>query len=137
MVIVIVILQNPPQCAACLDDLDSMFEAMRGLLQVWDGPWAKWEEAFARMATLVCQWLQPRQQTRCVTLSEVRYTHDSICRRFRHGAHRGWDMDAITRQLNNNDLAPTDPSMVLDVVRHHGCYWSLNRKLWMRFAFCA
>ena len=61
-------------------------------------------------------------------LNSLRYTHDEKSRRCQHGAHAGLRIGDVTNQLLNDELLPTDASMVLDVVQHHGFYRSLNNK---------
>ena len=48
--------------------------------------------------------------------------------KFTHGTHAGRTVESVKNSLISGELRTTDPEMVLDVVRYHGKYWTLNNR---------
>ena len=102
-----------PACPLCRQDLENsgLFRLFSDLLEYWDGPHNKWVETYNSLKISLRERLEVTKETRKILLDRVRFTHDSISRRFRQSR-----------------TTPEDEAMVLDVVYHHGHYRSLNNR---------
>ena len=119
---------RPPTCQVCLQDLAAFQTILEDILQYWDGPLAAWREACSRLEVGLRERLKPPSTPKIVSLADVRFTQDNISRRFRHGEHRGLDIDTLRDDILADRVSPTDESMQLNVVLHHGSYRSINNR---------
>ena len=122
-------LEHRPECQMCKIELKELFEAMEELLQFWEGPKRKWDAANEHMQQqLRARLLSPTGETQSILLDKVRYTHAHISSKFRNGAHAECRIEDLKERLLKGTLSKDEDSMVLDVVRFHGAYFSLNNR---------
>ena len=117
-----------PTCQACLQDLGAFQKILEDILQYWDGPLAAWGEACSRLEVELHDRLTPPSTPKIMSLADVRFTHANINRRFKHSEHRGLDIDTLCDDILGDRVSPTDESMRLNVVWHHGSYRSINNR---------
>lgn len=72
---------------------------------------------------------QITDQDQVLEVDSVKYTHDRISRRFKHGPHAGEPIERLVRDIAEGRVNPlTEPRLRLKVVRHGSQYYSLNNR---------
>eukprot|EP00439_Symbiodinium_sp_Y106_P043949 s2120_g5.t1 len=62
-------------------------------------------------------------------VDSVKYTHDRISRKFKHGPHEGEPIENLVRDIAEGRVDPLkEPRLRLKVVRHGSKYYSLNNR---------
>lgn len=108
----------------CARDLPQLHAALE-----WsDGEgWWPWANRALEQVAAACDVEECR-----VPVQSLHFTHDSICRVYRHGPEAGSDLEALVEDLRMGRVDPLAcESLVLEVVRYQGRFYSLNnRRLW-------
>lgn len=72
-----------------------------------------------------------RIRTQYVPVSDLKFTHVSIGKKFGHGTHRGRPLEILVGELEDGLVRSDADSLRLDAVLYHGRIRSLNnRRLW-------
>mmetsp|Transcript_78357 Transcript_78357/g.227367 ORF Transcript_78357/g.227367 Transcript_78357/m.227367 type:complete len:638 (-) Transcript_78357:157-2070(-) len=89
--------------------------------------WQPWARRALKRVSAACD-----DETCCVPVQSLHFTHCSIAQIFRHGPYAGSDLEVLVEDLRTGRVDPlTHESMVLEVVRYRGKLYSLNnRRLW-------
>ncbi|CAE7242867.1 unnamed protein product [Symbiodinium sp. CCMP2456] len=109
---------DKPHIQPCSED--RMQSVLTKIFRETNGPQIFENNSVARKIT---------DQDTVLEVDSVKYTHDRISKRFKHGPHAGEPIEHLVRDITEGRVDPlTEPRLRLKVVRHGSQYYSLNNR---------
>jgi len=119
------------RCDQCWRDMESsVMTPLRALREAWHDH-ESWPAELRNVKDMLQRHLDGpgRTQTVCLPIEKLLYTQSRSQDTFRHGKHRGQSICEVAELLYQGNLrADQHVEMILDVVRFHGDFWSLNNR---------
>eukprot|EP00930_Biecheleria_cincta_P069398 TRINITY_DN5713_c0_g1_i1.p1 TRINITY_DN5713_c0_g1~~TRINITY_DN5713_c0_g1_i1.p1 ORF type:complete len:831 (-),score=81.24 TRINITY_DN5713_c0_g1_i1:204-2696(-) len=115
-------------CEQCQADVDRhILAGIHKLEDVWWNHF-EWDAALWNVESILQRELEAPEATLDVPIQDVRFTHSEASSVFSHGDDAGKHVNEVVEELVKGDRKTTDVRQILDVVRYHGVFYSLNNR---------